>query len=162
MNAPLDLTGTRFGKLVATARRPPGGRKSTWLCRCDCGREIEAFTTNLSRGTSRSCGCSKVKHGLTGHYLFATHASILHRCYQPAARKYADYGGRGIRLADELRDVADFVRLVLEALGDRPQGMSLDRENNDGHYEIGNLRWATSTQQNRNRRNLRINSKGTT
>lgn len=73
------------------------------------------------------------------------------RCSNPNNPRYADYGGRGIeyRLPRNFHVAA---RQLLAAIGPRPEGMTLDRCDNDGHYEIGNLRWATPAEQQANRR----------
>lgn len=80
--------------------------------------------------------------------------SILHgakrRCINKNAMGYANYGGRGIKfLFPSTAAAADW---VLDNLGPRPKGKSIDRIDNDGHYEPGNLRWATPQEQNRNKR----------
>jgi hypothetical protein len=68
------------------------------------------------------------------------------KCTNPRATQYKDYGGRGIKFL--FKSFQDFFR----ELGRRPCGKVLDRINNDGHYESGNVRWATRTQSSRNRR----------
>jgi hypothetical protein len=52
-----DLRGMRFGKLTVIARAPNRGPKTAWYCECDCGRRHVAFTTHLTSGRTRSCGC---------------------------------------------------------------------------------------------------------
>lgn len=70
------------------------------------------------------------------------------RCFNPAYALYHRYGGRGITVCDRWRDYANF----LEDMGEAPIGKSLDRyPNKDGNYEPGNCRWATDTEQGRNR-----------
>jgi hypothetical protein len=79
------------------------------------------------------------------------------RCFSSTHEAYADYGGRGITMCSEWR--ADYQRFeddIHAAIGRRPaRTHSLDRINNDGNYEPGNVRWATSEQQSRNRRSTR-------
>jgi hypothetical protein len=71
-------------------------------------------------------------------------------CYNPNHHKYPDYGGRGIMVCDEWRH--SFVPF-LNHIGKRPDpNLSLDRINNDGNYEPGNVRWATRIEQMRNQR----------
>lgn len=78
---------------------------------------------------------------------------MLARCTNPAARSYRDYGGRGITVCPEWRaDFWAFVAYVADNLGERPDGHTLDRIDNDGNYEPGNVRFATRSEQNRNRR----------
>lgn len=83
---------------------------------------------------------------------------MTNRCHNPAQPRYADYGGRGIVVCAEWRaSVEAFASYVEESLGQRPGPLySLDRIDNDGHYEPGNLRWADSKTQNNNRRLARL------
>lgn len=90
------------------------------------------------------------------HYLYATHRQIVARCTSPTHKQYADYGGRGINIYPKWRyDQYSFIRYMLNTLGDRPPGFSLDRIDNNKGYIPGNLRWADKNMQNNNRRNKR-------
>jgi len=82
---------------------------------------------------------------------------MLHRCNNPNAKEYKNYGARGITVCDRWRDFPAF----LADVGERPSsGLSIDRINNDGNYEPGNVRWATPKEQSNNtRRNQRDQSK---
>ena len=100
-------------------------------------------------------------HGLTGHPLYFTWLGIRARCCNPDSRSYKWYGARGIGMHDEwLHDPAAFIAWIEENLGPRPAGRgsrsyplyTLDRIDNDGGYEPGNLRWATKAVQQGNRR----------
>lgn len=77
---------------------------------------------------------------------------MLARCENPNHQAYKNYGGRGIAVCAEWRNVAVFIAWVEANLGDRPDGCTLDRINNDGDYEPGNLRWATRRIQSANQR----------
>lgn len=98
----------------------------------------------MARGWKRT-------HGLSGSPEYQALISARERCTNPALKQYADYGGRGIEYRFP-SDMGEAVRLLIEAIGPRPKGLSIDRIDNDGHYEIGNLRWATRSEQNANRR----------
>lgn len=159
--------GDRFGRLTVTdpaVRKlfpsvPVGGQRAA-VCACDCGNQVTVTLTELIRGGTSSCGCAHReglsrrlrKHGLADHPLYATHQGIMQRCYLPEHVHFRNYGGRGIRVCDEWRDVAAFIGWVEANLGPRPAGMTLDRIDNDGNYEPGNMRWATPSEQRRNQR----------
>jgi hypothetical protein len=99
-------------------------------------------------------------HGLAGHPLYSAWLKMLDRCENPRAPRYRDYGARGIRVCAGWHDVAAFIADVEAEIGPRPEGKgpggkplySLDRVNNDGNYESGNIRWADDFTQARNRR----------
>ena len=74
---------------------------------------------------------------------------MIQRCHNPANKAWPLYGERGIYVCDRWREsVANFI----EDMGARPDGMSLDRINNDGPYAPDNCRWTTAKVQNRNHR----------
>lgn len=150
MRKATDLSGQRFGKLVAmepTAQRLRG--YVLWSLRCDCGNRHAATSSNLRAGNTNSCGCMRHRHG---HYRDATHNSwraMIGRCVQPKTRSFEHYGGRGISVCDRWRNSFES---FLADMGVRPEGKSLDRINPDGNYEPGNCRWATAFEQRHNRR----------
>lgn len=89
----------------------------------------------------------RVNHGLGGTATYRSWYCMLQRCTNPRDLGWANYGGRGIRVCDAWLTIEGFVR----DMGIRPDGMSLDRIDPNGNYEPGNCRWATDTEQNRNR-----------
>jgi hypothetical protein len=95
---------------------------------------------------------SNWRGGKTEHPLYGSYNEMLARCTRPDHPRYADYGGRGITVCDRWR--SDFWAFV-DDMGDRPEGQSLDRVDNDGPYSPDNCRWATSAQQRANRRPAR-------
>jgi len=150
-----DITGQRFGLWVA--KRPGGtapGAGTLWVCRCDCGRTSVVSGRTLRNGRSRSCGCKRAyKHGHARDGLrppsYVAYYAMLERCNNPNHVSFKNYGGRGIRVCERWRDFTNF----LADVGERPSSeVQLDRINNDGNYEPGNVRWATRQEQALNRR----------
>ena len=171
----IDLTGQRFGKVTVLeyAGWSTAQKASMWLVKCDCGgREWLARTAHLRRGQIQSChseecsGWTGRKHGHAGDYRKGTRSpeyvvwcNMKARCLNQDHPQYPDYGGRGITIFPRW---ADSFEAFLDDVGPRPVHLlpeasrrsfySVDRINNDGNYEPGNVRWATPTQQRGNQR----------
>lgn len=154
MPALIDLTGSIFGSLTAIKRAANRGKRTMWLCLCVCGTECEAQADHLRRGDRVSCGCKPgaLKHGLGKHPLYLTWNLMMARCYNCKHEYYQRYGGRGITVQPSWHDCTTFIADILRLLGPRPAGpYQLDREDNDGDYREGNVRWVTRTENGRNR-----------
>lgn len=158
----LDRSGQVFGRLTvvhATDERTFSGSVK-WLCRCVCGNEKVVSGAALKAGHSMSCGClfkevaaekgrKKKTHGLSASKVYRSWTGMKRRCYTVSDKKYADYGGRGIRVCD--RWIASFENFLAD-MGMPGHGQTLDRRDVDGDYTPDNCRWATQLEQQNNRR----------
>jgi hypothetical protein len=95
-------------------------------------------------------------HGLAKHPLYKAYRGMMARCHRADHPAYASYGGRGIQVYGPWHDVREFIGWVEEHLGPRPVGQTLDRIDNDGSYEPGNVRWADASVQQSNRRSVTV------
>lgn len=136
----------------------PTKSESFWLCRCDCGVEKEFQVAHVRTGNSKSCGCMRLQlmregntiHGMSRTIEYSIWGGMIDRCYNPNSGNYRHWGDRGIVVCDRWRDSFE---AFLEDMGKRPSPThSIDRINNDGNYEPGNVRWATPSEQARNTR----------
>lgn len=155
-----SLKGRRFGRLLALSRQIQPDGVVRWRCVCDCGAHKDVTFANLTRGGTVSCGCHhreaarqrRLRHGHTDGGFSPTYNSwraARERCCNPDFIGFKYYGGRGITICDRWRDSFE---AFLEDMGERPQGRSLDRIDNDKGYEPGNCRWATAFEQRENQR----------
>lgn len=161
MTARLDVSGQRYGRLVAISfsRRNSTGN-TLWNCKCDCGNELEVLLPSLRRGNTRSCGCwlkelrieRKTTHGKKRTRAWLSWASMRARCLNQKNPAYKDYGGRGIVICQRW---LDSFQNFFDDMGDRPDGLSLERIDVNGNYEPGNCKWATDKEQTRNQRRTR-------
>lgn len=169
MSGIVDISGHRFGRLLAVEKSHH--KKGTWYwhCICDCGQKVVVVGATLRSGATKSCGCfrkeiiaknqKRPQHGhcINGKITPEYHAwaGMLQRCVNPSEPSYRNYGARGITVCDHWRD--SFENFLAD-MGPRPSSRhSIDRHpDNNGNYEPTNCRWATSTEQGNNKRTNRL------
>ena len=154
----IDLAGLRFGRLTVLHREGRAGSgHATWKCLCDCGNSIVTSSNCLRTGT-KSCSClqkeaahaTRFKHGgsHSGGRAYHTWKRMRERCLNPKGVRFSYYGGRGIGICSRWEEFSAF----LADMGEPGPGTSLDRIDNSKGYAPDNCRWATRTEQSRNRR----------
>lgn len=151
-----DLTGQTFNRLTVESFAGRRGRNSYWNCVCSCGGRTTVWGHDLKKGHTKSCRCLQLEvrgtssriHGeahKTSEY--AAYINAKQRCNNPNNSRYADWGGRGIEF--RFNSYEEF----LAEVGRKPSpNHSIDRKDNNGHYEQGNVKWSTPTEQSQNRR----------
>lgn len=164
--------GFTHGHLTVIGRSSPPvnkHRQPLWDVQCVCENIKPMRTDHIKR--LYSCGCkrnelsakSNTRHGhasdrsLTAEY--ATWISMKGRCYNKNNKKYPRYGGRGIKVCDEWLNNFEAFLNYMGLRPEQPLGKrvySIERVDNDGNYEPGNVRWATLKEQANNTSTNRI------
>lgn len=142
-----EMTGNRYGKHTVIGEPD---EKHYVLCRCDCGTVKKIYKWSLLRGMSKSCGCNRVKHGRADTSLYIIWSRMKERCLNPNHIHFHNYGGRGITVCEKwLHDFQAFS----DDVGTRPSPRhQIDRIDNEGNYEPGNVKWSTIKEQANNKR----------
>ena len=154
-----DLTGQTFGRLTVLQRSGSNAfNKATWDCECSCGKRCVIIGSGLRAGKAVTCGCyrlsgdCKVSHGATRSGVktrgYQVWLNMRRRCDSATNKQRKDYGGRGITYCREWNTFEGFIA----DMGEPPEGLTLDRINNDGGYSKDNCRWTDRVVQRRNSR----------
>lgn len=149
----LVRVGTRFGLWrTLTEVWRDGAHRKVWVC-CTCGKTSVAYLDNLTARKSRGCRSCQLRSTTTPKWLRGRMQTARQRCTNPKHPCWEDYGGRGIEF--RFSSVATAAEWIAANIGLHPK-LEIDRIDVNGHYEPGNLRWATDTQQVWNRRNTKL------
>lgn len=152
-----DISGKQFGYLTALKISRIDGSKTYWECICKCGNKSVVRIGVLSYGGTKSCGClnreKRTKHGLYSTPEYRSWWNMIRRCENPEDDKYPIYGGRGIKVCDEWKDISNFYR----DMGEKPSSIhQIDRINNNDGYHKENCRWVTPSENCRNKSDSKI------
>lgn len=165
----IDLTGQRFGQITVVERTQNhicagGQHKTAWICLCDCGNTFVATSGNLRNGHHTSCGClvadrmsaigKQKKHGESQTRLYRIWAGMKSRCSNPNSTKFSIYGGKGVKVCTKWANSFEKFRDWAMSNG-YADDLTIDRIDSNGNYEASNCRWATYSEQNKNRSKYR-------
>lgn len=164
MSVAIDMTGMKCGmwNVLSPVNKPSQSGKKYWLCRCDCGTVRHVEGKSLRNGSSKNCGCvrrekSKIassivnrKHGMRNSRLYVIWRSMKGRIHYKSTNSYERYGGRGISICDEWENSFEAFAKWAQSHG-YDDSLTLDRIDPDGNYEPSNCRWATWSEQAKNK-----------
>ena len=167
-------TGERYNRLVIIKEvepyiSPNGSKKNRkFLCKCDCGNEVNVILDCLRRGDTGSCGClnkerirlAHKKHGLSKHQLYKAWVDMMHRCYNKKLPHYKNYGGRGIKVCQEWHDPSNYISFCESQKNYNKYNHTLDRIDNNGDYTPINCMYRSRHHQSANQRMPNANTSG--
>lgn len=165
MSRRLNLIGRLFGRLdvLSLSGKDSFGR-SLWRCQCRCKKRSILIVQggDLTSYNTKSCGCwnrdhpPNLRHGAnrkgkrTREYRVWAH--MVERCTNPNYSRFKDWGGRGIKVHPPWLEFGNFFTYIVSTIGLCPPGKWIDRIDNDGNYEPGNVKWSTPKESSNNTR----------
>lgn len=167
MTGTINMSGLKYGSLTAVEEVGRNRRnQAMWLCICDCGNTPTVIGSSLRHGNTKSCGClrnrasaeRRTTHGASKNGkeegAYVVWKGMRQRCLNPKNPSWAHYGGRGVKICQRW---LDSYAAFLEDMGERPDGLTIERKDTNGDYTPDNCVWATRQRQSRNtRQTLRI------
>lgn len=147
-----DIKNKKFGRLTPIDYIPGHNRmRSAWLCKCDCGNETIVSTDKIISGSTKSCGCLKIKYSILNKRIFQIWYNMHKRCEKNNQMDSKYYFGKGIKVCQEWDVYENFQSWALE--NGYADDLTIDRINTKGNYEPSNCRWITLAEQQRNKSN---------
>jgi hypothetical protein len=151
----IDISGKVYGRLVVLRLHNERGKhdETLWICQCQCGNTTVLGKTAL--GHTKSCGCFKKTQGghSRKHRLWKRWQTMIARCHDDKDPKFYLYGARGITVCDRWKHFPNFIEDLNATFF---PGATIDRRDGDKGYSPDNCRWATSLEQNNNKRTNRL------
>lgn len=155
-----SIIGKRFGRLTVIGEGIIENGKRKYECLCDCGNKKYISKSHLTKGHTKSCGCLQKErtsaasyvHGKSKERIHKEWRGILHRCKNPSASHYENYGGRGIEVCEKWKGENGFINFYDWAMENGySDDLTLDRIDNDKGYSPDNCRWVTHMENCHNR-----------
>lgn len=172
------MIGKVFNRLVVLCEGEPYLNPNTkvetrrFLCQCSCGNIKTTSSQSLMKGLVQSCGClqkertmaANTRHGEKGTRFYNIWIHMNQRCKNKNTINYHNYGGRGITVCNRWDSdfQNSFENFKFDMLDGYHNTLSIDRIDVNGDYEPSNCRWATTSEQARNKRDSSAGKSGVT